>query len=51
MANMDDASRAVKGALELKSKLGDGTHVGVATGLCYCGTVGSTKQCKYVVIG
>lgn len=50
ISHRDDTSRAVLAALELRDALGP-CNIGIATGSCYCGTVGTPERCEYVVIG
>ncbi len=50
----DDPVRAVLAARDLKDRLTDGEralHIGITTGCCFCGSVGSDLRREYTVIG
>jgi len=50
LSHQDDPMKAIDAALALRDKLGP-CNIGVATGSCYCGAVGTPERCEYVVIG
>lgn len=53
-AHEDDAIRGVQAAIALLDhlqQLGLQTHIGVTTGRCYCGAIGSDRRREYSVLG
>ena len=50
MSRQDDCKRCLDFCLSVRQVIPD-CDIGVSRGMCYCGVLGSTSRCEYVVLG